>query len=134
MDRGNVLSGAAFRTATHAAMAVVAALSLTGVAAFSYLRATLDTTLAQQIRADEIMLNDIYDAGGKADLIRAISEINNPIAHAPRVIGVFGADGQKLAGNINLMPPLGTSRRMVLTTTDHNAREVLLLHQYRPFR
>lgn len=123
MDRANVLSGAAFRTAAYAALAVVAALSLTGVTAFSYLRATLDTTLAQQIRADEIMLHDIYDSGGKSGLVQAISEINNPVAQTPRVIGMFDADGTKLAGNIDRLPPLGTSRRMVLTTSDHNARE-----------
>jgi signal transduction histidine kinase len=122
MDRANVLSGAACRTAAYAALAVVAALILTGVTAFSYLSATLDTTLAQQIRADEIMLHDIYDGGGKADLAQAISEINNPVAQTPRVIGMFNADGTKLAGNIDRMPPLGTSKRMVLTTTDHNAR------------
>lgn len=122
MDRANVLSGAAFRTAAYATLAVVAALILTGVTAFSYLRTTLDTTLAQQIRADEIMLHDIYDSGGKADLVQAISEINNPVAQTPRVIGMFDADGTKLAGNIDRLPPLGTSKRVILTTTDHNAR------------
>ncbi|MEZ5910958.1 MAG: HAMP domain-containing sensor histidine kinase [Paracoccaceae bacterium] len=122
MDRANILSGAAFRTATHAALAVVAAFSLTGFVSFSYLRATLDATLAQQVRTDEIMLHDIYDAGGKTDLVQAISEINNPLSQTPRVIGVFDTDGIKLAGNIDNLPPLGTSRRIELTTTDHHAK------------
>lgn len=120
MDHDNVFSGAAFRTAVHAAAAVLTALTLTAVAAFIFVQQTLESEIQRQVTSEQVMLREIYDKGGKAALIRTIAEINNPVALSQRAIGVFGPDGIKLAGNIYRAPNFDGFQRadLRLTGTD----------------
>ena len=114
MDRASVFSGSAFHTAVYASLAVVATLATTAVLAFFFVQQTLEQEIKRQIGAEQVMLREIYDKGGEAALIRTISEINNPVALSRRAIGAFGADGLKLAGNIQTAPDPGTFKRSEL--------------------
>ncbi|TNF18286.1 MAG: HAMP domain-containing histidine kinase [Rhodobacteraceae bacterium] len=104
MDRANVFSGSAFRTAVFAAVAVAATLFVAALAAFAFVQQTLEREIQRQILAEQVMLREIYDKGGEAALIRTIAEIDTPVALSRRALGAFGADGLKLAGNIARAP------------------------------
>jgi len=104
MDRNNVFSGSAFRTAVFATIAVLLTLFVTAVAAFYFVRQTLVSEVQRQVQAEQVMLREIYDEGGKAGLIETINQINGPVSLSQRAIGAFGPDGEWLAGNIDEMP------------------------------
>ena len=64
MDRANVTSGAAFKTALRGTAVLVAVLILSGVIAFFYLRREMIAELEDQIVEDQIVLAQIYQHGG----------------------------------------------------------------------
>lgn len=123
MDRASVFSGSAFRAATYAAIAVVLALIMTGIGAYVFVQRTLKAELDLQIRAEQILLREIYDTDGLDALIGTIAEINNPAAVSPHAVGLFDQNGARLAGNISIILQPGESMRVALTTTDKRARE-----------
>ncbi len=104
MDHASIFSGAAFRTAVHAALAVMATLIATALMAFLFVQQTLEQEIQREILTEQVMLREIYDKGGEAALLRTIAEINNPVSLSRRAIGAFGPDGLKLAGNIAQAP------------------------------
>ncbi len=115
MDRANVLSGTAFRTAVYATLAVLATLVVAGVGAFVFVQQTLEEEIKHQMLAEQVMLREIYERGGEAALIQTIAEISNPVALSQRAIGLFGPDGLKLAGNISYVPRDDNFHRTSLT-------------------
>lgn len=115
MDRANILSGSAFRTAIHAALAVVVTLAATSIGAFLLVQQTLEREMQRQIMAEQLMLSEIHDKGGLAELLRTISELDNPVALSHRAIGAFAQNGLKLAGNIEAAPDIYAFARVELT-------------------
>ncbi|MCB1365430.1 MAG: hypothetical protein KDK02_15000 [Rhodobacteraceae bacterium] len=123
MDHANVLKGSPFRTAVYATAAVVVTLAVMGAVAFVFVRQTLESEIERQIGAEQVMLQEIYDKGGEAALIRTIAEINNPVALSRRAIGAFGPDGLKLAGNIAAAPPAARFQRTTLAVAGASGGE-----------
>lgn len=104
MDRADVTSGAAFKTALRGTAVLVAVLVLSGVTAFFYLRREMIAELEDQIIEDQIVLAQIYDQGGVDELIAAINTLRHPLPTKLRALGLFDASGKVLAGNIDLAP------------------------------
>lgn len=123
MDRASVLSGSAFRAAIYAALAVVLALLLTGVATYTYVQRTQKAELDRQIQGEELLLREIYDGGGLGALINTLEQINDPAAPSPRAIGLFDPHGAQLAGNVSILVQPGGSLRLALTTSDPRAQQ-----------
>ena len=114
MDRASVTSGAAFKTAVRGTLILVAILILSGIVAFYYLQREMLGALETQIADDRIVLTQIYGEGGQAALIEVINSLRHPLRVKLWVVGLFDANGQKLAGNIDLAPDLvGWSRRLL---------------------
>lgn len=104
MDRANVTSGAAFKTALHGTAVLVAVLILSGMTAFFYLQREMIAELEDQIVEDQIVLAQIYQHGGVAELIDAINTLRHPLPTKLRALGLFDAHGAVLAGNIDHAP------------------------------
>lgn len=104
MDRADVTSGAAFKTALRGTAVLVAVLVLSGVTAFFYLRREMIAELEDQIVEDQIVLAQIYQAGGVGELIDAINTLRHPLPTKLRALGLFDAEGAVLAGNFDLAP------------------------------
>lgn len=117
MDRGNILSGAAFTTALASALVFVAVLTVTGVAAYFYIQAAMISQIENQVRAEELLLGDIFRDEGQAGLVEAIAQLDAPIATPEHAIGVFDPAGKRLAGNITLAPTFVGWSRELLTVT-----------------
>lgn len=104
MDRANITSGAAFKTALRGTAVLVTVLVLSGVIAFFYLRREMIADLEDQIVEDQIVLAQIYQHGGVTELIDAINTLRHPLPTKLRALGLFDAEGKVLAGNIDLAP------------------------------
>ncbi len=104
MDRANVTSGAAFKTALRGTAVLAAVLVLAGVTAFFYLRREMIAELEDQIVEDQIVLAQIYQHGGVSELIDAINTLRHPLPTKLRALGLFDAEGAVLAGNVDLAP------------------------------
>jgi signal transduction histidine kinase len=104
MDRADVTSGAAFKTALRGTAVLVVVLVLSGLTAFFYLRREMIAELEDQIVEDQIVLAQIYQHGGASELIDAINTLRHPLPTKLRALGLFDAEGAVLAGNIDLAP------------------------------
>lgn len=117
MDRGNILSGAAFTTALASALVFMAVLTVTGIAAYSYIQNAMIAQIEEQVRAEELLLADIFRDEGERGLVEAIAQLDAPIATPEHAIGVFDTAGRRLAGNISLAPSFVGWSRESLTVT-----------------
>ena len=106
MDRASVTSGAAFKTAVRGTMILVAIFVLASIAAYFYVHREMLGVLEGQIAEDQVVLAQIYQEGGVASLVEVIDNLRHPLGMKFRVIGLFDAKGEKLAGNLDLAPDL----------------------------
>lgn len=106
MDRASVTSGAAFKTAVRGTMILVAIFVLASIAAYYYVQREMLGVLEGQIAEDQVVLAQIYQEGGMASLVEVIDNLRHPLGMKFRVIGLFDAKGEKLAGNLDLAPDL----------------------------
>ncbi|MDZ4137110.1 MAG: HAMP domain-containing sensor histidine kinase [Paracoccaceae bacterium] len=104
MDHASVTSGAAFKTAVRATAVLLLVLALASVTAYFYLQHKMLTNLEDQISEDQLVLAQIYPEGGPAGLAMAINQLRHPLAVKQRVVGLFTADGTRVAGNIDSAP------------------------------
>lgn len=104
MDRGNVTSGAAFKTAARATLVFLMVLVVAGILAWANLRRQMMTAVENQILEDQIVLNQIYHEGGPMALINVVDSLRHPFQTETRALGLFQANGAKLAGNISGAP------------------------------
>ena len=106
MDRASVTSGAAFKTAVRGTMILVAIFVLASIAAYFYVQREMLGVLENQIAEDQIVLAQIYQEGGVTGLVEVIDSLRHPLGMKFRVVGLFDANGQKLAGDLDLAPDL----------------------------
>ena len=106
MDRASVTSGAAFKTAVRGTMILAAIFVLACIAAYFYVQREMLGVLENQIAEDQIVLAQIYQEGGVTGLVEVIDSLRHPLGMKFLVIGLFDANGQKLAGNLDLAPDL----------------------------
>ncbi|MCU0906338.1 MAG: HAMP domain-containing histidine kinase [Rhodobacteraceae bacterium] len=100
MDRADVMSGAAFKAALRGTILLAVILALSGWGAFSYLRTEMVEDLRAQIIEDRTTLEEIFRFGGRSGLATAMDDLRHPLPTKIRLLGLFDADGQRLAGNI----------------------------------
>lgn len=123
MDRADVTSGAAFKTALRGTAVLLVVLVLSGVTAFFYLRREMIAELEDQIIEDQIVLAQIYQHGGVSELIDAINTLRHPLPTKLRALGLFDAHGAVLAGNIDLAPDVVGWSEVQLSITQSDPSE-----------
>ncbi len=124
MDRASVTTGAAFKTAVRATLIMLLLFLVFSVVAFYYLQRAMLGAIALQISEDKIVLTQIYRDEGLAALVDSIGELRRPLGANLHAVGLFDANGQRLAGNIDLAPDLvGWSRRAMALTTSRIAAQ-----------
>lgn len=106
MDRARVTSGAAFKTAVRGTLILVVIFILASISMFVYLRHEMIGMLEQQIAEDQIVLAQVYKEGGQEALVEVIDNLRHPLQVRQQIAGLFDANGQKMAGNIDLAPDL----------------------------
>lgn len=117
MDRADVTSGAAFRTALRGTAVLVVITVLAGATAFFYLRGEMIEELEDQIVEDQIVLAQIYQRGGLSELIETVNTLRHPLPTKLRALGLFDAAGKVLAGNIDIAPDYVGWSQVQLTLT-----------------
>lgn len=105
MDRGNVTSGAAFKTALRGTGLLIFILSVTGLGAFLYIREHMMRDLQDQILEDSVVLTEIYENADQAAVIDTIDALRAPFQSNLRYFGLFDRQGTHLGGEIATMPP-----------------------------
>lgn len=119
MDRGNVLSGAAFKATVYVLFISLSVLAASGTAAYYFVQNTMLTELASQIIEEEILLTEIYNKGGTAALTHTISDLENPVLLSTHLVGLFSDNSLKLAGNVTVAPDfIGWSQVRVESTEE----------------
>ena len=104
MDRGNVLSGAAFSAVLFSAVAFLAVLATVGVVAHGFVKRNLTDELHDDVQTRWNLFAEDFAADGTSELIGLIESATLFPAQGRRAVGVFDANGAPLAGNI-LTPP-----------------------------
>lgn len=105
MDRGNVTSGAAFKTALRGTGLLIVILSVTGCGAFLYMRHHMLRDLQDQILEDSVVLTEIYENADQAAVIDTIDALRQPFDSHLRFFGLFDRAGRPLGGEITVLPP-----------------------------
>ncbi|MGB0959546.1 MAG: ATP-binding protein [Halocynthiibacter sp.] len=108
MDRANIVSGAAFRTAIYAASVILLVVAVLAIMTFARVRGTLqqemDALLLDEIRFIHEMLDDNDNDVDDVDPVQAIGDATLWIPSDTSLIGLFDAEGTRLAGNIDERP------------------------------
>lgn len=104
MDRGNVTSGAAFKTALRGTGILMLILSMTGIGAFFYIRHHMIADLQDQILEDHLILYETYENADQKALIDAIEALSQPFSSTLHSFGLFDLAGRHLAGQITVLP------------------------------
>lgn len=104
MDRGDVLSGAAFTAVLRSAIAFLAVLVAVGWAAMSYMERSLMAELQADVRERwEIIAADHASRGGD-HIVATIRHLRPLSGSGSRALAIFDADDTHLAGNIMSRP------------------------------
>lgn len=102
MVRADITSGAAFKAALRGTLLLFVVLGASGWGAYTYLKTEMVDNLRDQIHEDETALSDIYRFGGQQQLVQAIEELRHPLPTKIRLLGLFDAQGNPLAGNLGM--------------------------------
>ena len=103
MDRGNVLSGAAFTAVLISAGVFLAVLIGAGFLAVRYTRQAMLGEIEEQIVAEQVLLEDILQTEGSDALVQALDNLKQTVVRRS-ALGLFDADGSQLAGNLAIAP------------------------------
>lgn len=104
MDRGNVLSGAAFTAVLQSAVVFLVMLITVGFLTNSYVERTMTGELREDIQTRWSLFAADYRDDGIEPLIELIDSATSFSAQGRRAIGLFDADGKLVAGNILARP------------------------------
>lgn len=104
MDRANIFSGAAFRTACYSALVVWIITAVFGYAAYIALEDTLRGNLEQQILEEELLLHEILLDGGADALQRAVDHLNSPNRTGLHLVALFDKHNSAIAGSVAKIP------------------------------
>ncbi|WP_138934314.1 sensor histidine kinase [Roseovarius arcticus] len=104
MDRGNVLSGAAFTAVLQSAVVFLVVLITVGFLTNSYVERTMTGELREDIQARWSLFAADYRDEGIEPLMELIDNAASFSAQGQRAIGLFDADGKSVAGNILARP------------------------------
>lgn len=104
MDRGNVLSGAAFSAVLLSATTFLAMLIIIGVLTHTYVHHRVTEDVREDIQARWEMFAADYRDEGLEPLITLIKSAALTNVRSKKVVGLFAADGGPMAGNITMRP------------------------------
>ncbi|MGY9049475.1 hypothetical protein P775_07820 [Puniceibacterium antarcticum] len=98
MDRANILSGAAFRSAVYGMFVFVLSLCVLGFAAHFYIKDTLEADLRSQIDSAVASLRAEYDSEGMEGLRGTVTRISPTFRETQRLAVLYDKSGQRVAG------------------------------------
>lgn len=105
MNRGNIVSGPSFRTALLSLAMFLMVLLVLGSLVYEDLNAALYDNVELRVRESVDILSDVYKVDGRDAFIKAVRTMATlPAALEHNAIGLFGADGHRLVGNIPIAP------------------------------
>lgn len=104
MDRGSVTSGAAFKAAFRATLLFAAIVVVASFVAYNYVQLELRNSVISQVLDDQDFLQGIYQDAGQDQLIETIDQINHSKVGKPHALALFGQNGEKLVGNVDVAP------------------------------
>ena len=107
MDRGNVLSGAAFSAVLLSAVAFLVVLATVGVMGHSYVTRNLTDALHQEVQTRWDLFAEVYGTDGTEELVGLIDSAILFTDQGRRAVGLFDEHGKPIAGNL-LTPPKAT--------------------------
>ncbi len=128
MDRGNILSGAAFRTAVYGMFAFVLSLCVLGFTAHFYIRDSLEADLKSQITSAVASLRAEYEGEGLEGLRSTLMRMSPAFRQTHRLAVLYDDTGKRIAGEPDISPDfLGwTTRRVPEPGSDTAAQDYLL--------
>ena len=104
MDRGNILSGAAFTAVLQSAVVFLVMLITVGFLTSSYVERNMTDELREDIQTRWSLFAADYRDEGIEPLTELIDSATSFSAQGRRAIGLFNADGKSVAGNILARP------------------------------
>ncbi|MBC7738433.1 MAG: HAMP domain-containing histidine kinase [Candidatus Saccharibacteria bacterium] len=104
MDRGSVTSGAGFKAAFRATLVFAAVFIVAGFFAYRYVQQELRNGVIAQILDEVEFLRQIHSEGGQSQLIGTIEQVNESKIGKSHALGLFSADGSRLAGDVASIP------------------------------
>lgn len=107
MGHGDVFSGAAFKTALSAILALVLILAAAGTASVLFVRAAMRHELETIVETEIRLLQGIYATDGRAELLETIGLLARSHLSGTNAVGLFRADGSRVAGDL-LAAPAGS--------------------------
>nr|WP_298411802.1 HAMP domain-containing sensor histidine kinase [uncultured Halomonas sp.] len=107
MDRGNVLSGAAFSAVLLSTMVFLTVLLIMGVVTHGYIQRSVTQDMREDLHTRWELLAADYRDEGTTPLVALIESTTLASAKNRQVVGLFALDGTPLAGNVKM--PLDTS-------------------------
>lgn len=126
MDRGNVLSGAAFSAVLMSAMAFLVVLITVGFVSHGYVQRSMTAELRDEVQSRWDLLAANYRDGGRdhlADLIGTATLLTN---QGERALGLFDVNGTSVVGNIASRPAAsGWHQAPLVLTTENNHRQAM---------
>ncbi len=142
MDRGDVLSGAAFTAVLRSAIAFLVVLIAVGWAALSYVERTLVAESSADVREQWEILAADHATEGTDDTVVTIRHMRPLYTSGRRAVAIFDTDDTHLAGNVltrpagqgiqlgpldhALPPPDGTANHFVYYSGDLDGRTLIV--------
>jgi len=105
MDRGSVLSGAAFRAVALSALLFLAVLIGAGFLAIRYVRSEMLEQTRNLVLEEELLLRDVYRLGGVPAVVGIVRDISAERSQVHRVQALYASTGVLIAGRA-AAPPL----------------------------
>ncbi|MFD1342584.1 sensor histidine kinase [Litorisediminicola beolgyonensis] len=107
MDRGDVLSGAAFSAVLRSAFVFIFVLVIFGWITLAYVERSLIAELGDDVQQRWSILATDHENQGHEHVDRTVASLANLAAGGHHAVALFGADQGRIAGNI-LSRPAGT--------------------------
>ena len=104
MDRGDVLSGAAFTAVLRSAIVFLLILVAVGWAALTYVQNNLQTEIREDVKDHWDILAASDEAEGADPVVETIRHVRPLYVSGVRALAIFD-DGGRLAGNVKTRPP-----------------------------
>ena len=104
MDRGDVLSGAAFTAVLRSAIVFLLILVAVGWAALTYVQNNLQTEIREDVKEHWDILAADHQTEGADSVVETIRHVRPLYVSGVRALAIFD-EGRRLAGNVITQPP-----------------------------
>ena len=104
MDRGDVLSGAAFSAVLRSAFAFVVVLVLVGWAALSYVESSLIAELGDDVQQRWNIISAEHQSKGTGQVVETIAKVARSASNGRQAAALFNTVDGLIAGNVKIRP------------------------------